>query len=67
MFKRFIALVLCCFATKLAAGEVNIKRDSYGGAHIYADNVYDLYYGYGYSIAQDLLFSLNMTLRSVQG
>lgn len=67
MFSRLAALALLCFATESAAGEVNIKRDAYGVPHIYADNVYDLYYGYGFSIAQDRLFSLDMTLRSVQG
>ncbi len=47
--------------------EVRIIRDTYGTPHIYADNVYGLYYGYGYAIAQDRLFQMEMARRSTQG
>ena len=33
---------------------ITIKRDNYGVPHVYADSTYGLYYGYGYSLAQDL-------------
>ena len=48
-------------------GEVTIKRDNYGVGHVYADTVYGLYYGYGYAVAQDRLFQMEMAKRSTQG
>ncbi len=50
-----------------APGELRLLRDQYGVAHIYADDVYGLYYGYGYAVAQDRLFQMEMTRRSTQG
>lgn len=47
--------------------DVRIVRDEYGVPHIYADSIYGLYYGYGYSIAQDRLFQMDMARRSTQG
>lgn len=47
--------------------DVKIVRDEYGTPHIYADNTYDLFYGYGYSVAQDRLFQMEMAKRSTQG
>ena len=47
--------------------EVRIVRDNYGTPHIYADEVYGLYFGYGYAIAQDRLFQMEMARRSTQG
>ncbi|HEA52290.1 hypothetical protein LCGC14_0717340 [marine sediment metagenome] len=46
---------------------VTIKRDSYGVPHVYAENTYDLYYGYGYALAEDRLFQMEMIRRSVLG
>lgn len=46
---------------------VTIKRDSYGVPHIYAENTYGLYYGYGYALAEDRLFQMEMIRRSVLG
>ena len=48
-------------------GEVTIKRDNYGVGHVYADTVYGVYYGYGYAVAQDRLFQMEMAKRSTQG
>jgi penicillin amidase len=42
-------------------------RDNHGVPHIYADDVYGLYFGYGYAVAQDRLFQMEMTRRSTQG
>lgn len=50
-----------------AERDVRIVRDQYGVAHVYADSVYGLYYGYGYSVAQDRLFQMEMARRSTQG
>ena len=46
---------------------MRIVRDDYGVPHVYAKTVYGLYYGYGYAIAQDRLFQLEMARRSTQG
>ena len=65
-----IALVLSACSAEVAedvAREVRIVRDDYGVPHVYADSVYGLYYGYGYAIAQDRLFQMDMARRSTQG
>ncbi len=46
---------------------VTIKRDTYGTPHIYAKNDHDLFYGYGYVLAEDRLYQLEMLKRSTQG
>jgi penicillin amidase len=47
--------------------DVKIYRDSYGVPHVYSETVYGLYYGYGYAIATDRLFQMEMSKRSVEG
>jgi penicillin G amidase len=46
---------------------VTIKRDTYGVPHVYANTVRGLFYGFGYSVAQDRLFQMEMAKRSVLG
>jgi penicillin amidase len=46
---------------------VRLVRDNFGTPHIYADEVYGLYFGYGYAVAQDRLFQMEMARRSTQG
>lgn len=46
---------------------VVIYRDNYGVPHIYAKDTYGLFYGYGYSIATDRLFQMEMIKRTVLG
>lgn len=46
---------------------VVIYRDDYGVPHIYAKDTYGLFYGYGYSIATDRLFQMEMTKRTAEG
>lgn len=48
-------------------GDVTIKRDGHGVPHVYADNTYGLFYGFGYAIAQDRLYQLEMAKRSGNG
>ena len=50
-----------------ADGKVTIRRDAYGMPHVYADTVYGIFYGYGYAVAQDRLFQMEMARRSTQG
>ncbi|MEM7278034.1 MAG: penicillin acylase family protein [Pseudomonadota bacterium] len=64
----FVLLVVACATSgPSSSGEIRIVRDDYGVPHIYADSVYGLFYGYGYAIAQDRLFQMEMARRSTQG
>jgi penicillin G amidase len=54
-------------AGPISAAEVTIIRDEHGTPHIYAEDTYGIYYGYGYSIAQDRLYQMDMAKRSTQG
>ena len=62
-----VSLGLTLAAVPATAAELTIKRDSYGTPHIYADDTYGLFYGYGYAIAQDRLYQMEIAKRSTQG
>ncbi len=47
--------------------EILLIRDNFGVPHVYAKNIYGLYYGYGYAIATDRLFQMEMARRTVLG
>jgi len=51
----------------LAGDSVEIRRDTYGMPHVYAATARGLFYGYGYAVAQDRLFQMEMARRSTQG
>lgn len=44
-----------------SSSEIKIVRDEYGMPHIYANDTWHLFYGYGYVVAQDRLFRWNGT------
>jgi penicillin amidase len=69
IFLSALALTACGSdnAADPVGSQVRIVRDDYGVPHVYADSIYGLYYGYGYSIAQDRLFQMEMARRSTQG
>lgn len=48
-------------------GTVTIVRNDYGIPHVYAATTYDLFRGFGYAVAQDRLFQMEMSRRSTQG
>ena len=48
-------------------GAVTIKRDDYGIPNIYASDSYSLFYGYGYSLAEDRLFQIESERRTIEG
>lgn len=48
-------------------GAVTIVRNDYGIPHVYARTTYDLFRGFGYAVAQDRLFQMEMSRRSTQG
>lgn len=51
----------------IAATEIEIIRDNWGVPHVYADTAYGLYAGFGYSVATDRLFQMEMSKRSALG
>lgn len=61
----------CAFTSTAQADpnlqKVEIKRDHYGVPHVFADSTYSLFYGYGYAVAQDRMFQLDMARRSFVG
>lgn len=50
-----------------AEKSATIKRDEYGVPHVYAEDVYGLFYAYAYALAEDRLFQLEMMKRSLNG
>ena len=62
-----IGIVTISFIYKTAENKIKIVRDGYGVPSIYADTTYDLFFGYGYVVAQDRLFQMEMIRRSSQG
>src|SRR5437773_1138508 len=46
---------------------VNVLRDRWGVAHIYAGNQHDLFFAQGFVAAQDRLFQMELWKRSGQG
>ena len=69
-----LLLIICCsvFITNRSCGQrlqkpVEIVRDKWGVAHIYAQNEHDLFWAQGYSAAQDRLFQLEIWRRQATG
>ena len=50
-----------------AASDVTILRDQWGIPQVYADDTYGLFAGFGYAVAEDRLFQMEMARRSVLG
>ncbi|WP_414901507.1 penicillin acylase family protein [Sphingomonas flavalba] len=46
---------------------VTIRRDPWGTPHVYGDTSYGLFYGFGYAMAEDRLYQLEMARRSGNG
>src|SRR5215467_1948001 len=46
---------------------VNVLRDRWGVAHIYAQNEHDLFFAQGFVVSQDRLFQMELWKRSGQG
>ncbi len=72
MHKLFVAMLAmllsaCVVDPPRNLSQVHVVRDNFGVPHIYANDIYGLYFGYGYSVAQDRLFQMEMTRRSTQG
>ena len=49
------------------ANAVTIYRDAYGTPQVFAESNYGVYFGFGYAVAQDRLFQMEMLKRTAQG
>ena len=75
MVRAALAMALLCFPTAqsgaLAAApatkQVEIKRDGYGVPHIFAATTYGLFYGFGYALAEDQLYQMEILKRTGEG
>lgn len=59
-------LILAALAAHNAIA-AEIVRDKFGVPHIYGDSVPDAFFGYGYAVAEDRLFQLEMRRRQATG
>ncbi len=62
-----IIVLLSIFSVRLFGGQIEIVRDSWGIAHIYADNDLELFFGAGYATAEDRMFQMELSRRKVAG
>lgn len=53
--------------TKELIAGTTIYRDQYGTPHVVAENNYGVYFGYGYAVATDRLFQMEMLRRTAEG
>jgi len=64
-----LALLLGCdrHSPKVEQTIATIYRDSYGTPHVFAEDNYGVYFGYGYAVAEDRLYQMEMLRRTAQG
>ncbi len=62
-----LALAGCAATPSVPTGKVTIKRDSHGVPHVYANDVRGLFHGFGYAVAEDRLYQMEMARRAVLG
>ncbi|MFT5610210.1 MAG: penicillin amidase [Arenicella sp.] len=54
-------------AAQTSVETVTIYRDKYGTPQVVADSNYGVYFGYGYAVATDRLFQMEMLRRTAEG
>lgn len=69
VFKLFFVVVLILFSTSVYANNegIVIRHDNNGIPHVYAKDAAGVFFGYGYCMAKDRLFQLEVLRRSVEG
>jgi penicillin amidase len=65
--KQLAARVPSTGGVKTASADVEILRDEWGIPHIYAERDADLFFGYGYAMAQDRLWQMDYLRRKAMG
>lgn len=61
------ALAMCCAYPAMAQSQFEIFRDEWGVPHVYAEDTFSLYAGFGYAVAQDRMFQMEMARRATRG
>lgn len=56
-----------CAARTVPDAAVTIRRDTYGVPHIFASSTYGLFYGFGYALAEDQLYQIELLRRTARG
>ena len=54
-------------SVKVVTADTHIYRDEYGTPHVVSNSNYGVYFGYGYAVATDRLFQMEMLRRTVEG
>ena len=54
-------------AVAKAPGRVTLYRDAFGTPQVFADSNYGVFFGYGYAVASDRLFQMEMLKRTARG
>ena len=49
------------------SGEVRIQRDEYGVPYVFAETTYGIFYGFGYALAEDQLYQMEILKRTAEG
>jgi len=62
-----IFVLLSIFPVRIYGGQIEIVRDSWGIAHVYADTDSELFFGAGYATAEDRLYQMELSRRKVAG
>ncbi|MDP2073906.1 penicillin acylase family protein [Hydrogenophaga sp.] len=62
-----LALACSLLFFSFASQAADIVRDKFGVPHIYGESVPDVFFGYGYTVAEDRLFQLEMRRRQATG
>jgi acyl-homoserine lactone acylase PvdQ len=63
----FVLLVFASCRQAPAPGQVEIVRDSWGIAHVFADSEVAAFWGAGFAAAEDRLFQMMLKRRQAQG
>ncbi|HAY98610.1 MAG TPA: hypothetical protein DCY45_05095, partial [Mesotoga sp.] len=63
----FMLAALLTSPMTLFASQIEIIRDYWGVAHVYADTDSELFFGAGYATAEDRMFQMELSRRKVSG
>ena len=67
LFMVFITALVVSLCVVSEAKKVTIIRDNYGIPHVFGDSMEEVFYGYGYALATDRLFQIEILRRSYYG
>ena len=62
-----VTILVVSFSIVSEAKEVTIIRDNYGIPHVFGSSMAEVFYGYGYALAMDRLYQLEILRRTYYG